>query len=132
MYGYERHRARCAGGVKQERPAKVSWYAAGGILGAVIASTCCLGPLLLLGLGVSGAWIGSLTTLEPYKYYFSALAIICIGIGLRLIYGKAKPACIDGYCARPGASIFVKTTLWLALGLVLLAVTVNIWAPWLY
>lgn len=38
---------------------------AGG-LAAILASTCCLGPLVLVALGFSGAWIGNLTVLEPY------------------------------------------------------------------
>ena len=36
-----------------------------GGLAAVLASTCCLGPLVLLALGFSGAWIGNLAKLEP-------------------------------------------------------------------
>ncbi|EMR15037.1 mercuric transport protein, partial [Klebsiella quasipneumoniae] len=28
---------------------------------------CCLGPLVLIALGFSGAWIGNLTVLEPYR-----------------------------------------------------------------
>ena len=36
--------------------------AAGG-LAAILASTCCLGPLVLVTLGFSGAWIGNLTVL---------------------------------------------------------------------
>jgi mercuric ion transport protein len=35
-----------------------------GGLAAILASTCCLGPLLLVMLGFSGAWIGNLTALE--------------------------------------------------------------------
>src|SRR5262245_33524392 len=35
--------------------------AVGGLLGALVASSCCLLPLVLFGLGVSGAWIGNLT-----------------------------------------------------------------------
>lgn len=45
--------------------------AAGG-LAAILASTCCLGPLVLVALGVSGAWIGNLTALEPYRPVFPA------------------------------------------------------------
>ena len=44
---------------------KKGWFAAGGVVGAILASTCCIAPLLLLMLGVSGAWIGNLTALEP-------------------------------------------------------------------
>ncbi|MDH4275536.1 MAG: mercuric transporter MerT family protein, partial [Gammaproteobacteria bacterium] len=38
-----------------------------GGLAALLASTCCLGPLVLLLLGISGAWIGNLRFLEPYR-----------------------------------------------------------------
>lgn len=37
--------------------------AAGGILGALAASSCCIIPLVLFSLGISGAWIGNLTAL---------------------------------------------------------------------
>jgi hypothetical protein len=46
--------------------------AAGGVLGALAASSCCILPLVLFGLGVSGAWIGNLTRLAPYQLYFIA------------------------------------------------------------
>jgi mercuric ion transport protein len=45
-----------------------------GGLAAILASTCCLGPLVLLMLGVSGAWIGNLTALEPYRPLFIVAA----------------------------------------------------------
>jgi hypothetical protein len=41
-----------------------------GILSTVGASICCVGPLVLLALGVSGAWISSLTALESYRPIF--------------------------------------------------------------
>ena len=46
---------------------------AGG-LAAILASTCCLGPLVLVALGFSGAWIGNLTILEPYRPIFIGAA----------------------------------------------------------
>ena len=47
--------------------------AAGG-LAALLASTCCLGPLVLVTLGFGGAWIGNLTALEPYRPVFLGAA----------------------------------------------------------
>lgn len=112
---------------------KKSWFAAGGVIGAVLASTCCIAPLALLMLGVSGAWIGTLTALEPYKPYFAAVALVFIGLGFRQVYFKAKPACVDGsYCAKPQSALIAKTALWLATALVLLALTINWWAPLFY
>ena len=46
---------------------------AGGVLAGIGASACCVGPLLLLSLGVGGAWIGHLTALEPYRPVFIVL-----------------------------------------------------------
>ena len=53
---------------------------AGG-LAAILASTCCLGPLVLVALGFSGAWIGNLTALEPYKPIFAVIALGFIAAG---------------------------------------------------
>jgi mercuric ion transport protein len=112
---------------------KKSWFAAGGVIGAVLASTCCIAPLALLMLGVSGAWIGTLTALEPYKPYFAAVALVFIGLGFRQVYFKAKPACVDGsHCAKPQSALITKTALWLATTLVLLALTIDWWAPLFY
>ena len=44
---------------------KPRWGLIGAIASAIIASVCCIGPLVLLLLGVGGAWAGSLTALEP-------------------------------------------------------------------
>ena len=57
-----------------DRPARKGWLAAGGVVGAFLASACCIGPLVLLTLGISGAWIGNLTALEPYKPIFAVIA----------------------------------------------------------
>ena len=38
---------------------------AGGVLAGVGASACCVGPLLLLSLGIGSAWIAHLTAQEP-------------------------------------------------------------------
>ena len=41
--------------------------AASGILGALIASSCCILSVVLFTLGISGAWIGNFTRLAPYQ-----------------------------------------------------------------
>ena len=112
---------------------KKNLFAAGGVIGAVLASTCCIGPLVLLTLGISGAWISNLTALEPYKPYVAAVALVFIGLGFRQVYFKARPACVEGtYCAKPESSRITKTALWLATLLVILALTINGWAALLY
>lgn len=112
---------------------KKGWFAAGGVVGAILASTCCIAPLVLLTLGVSGAWIGNLTALEPYKPIFAGVAVVFIGLGFRQVYFKPKVACEDGsYCARPESALITKSALWLSTVLVVLALTINWWAPFFY
>jgi mercuric ion transport protein len=109
------------------------WFAAGGIIGAILASSCCIAPLVLLTLGVSGAWIGNLTALEPYKPYFAAVTLAFIGLGFWHVYFRTKPECVEGsYCARPQSSIITKAALWVATLLVVLALTIDWWAPFFY
>lgn len=109
------------------------WFAAGGVLGAILASACCIVPLALLTLGISGAWIGNLVALEPYKPYFAVVALVFIGLGFRQVYFKTKPACVAGsYCANPRSSVITKTALWLSTVLVLIALTIGWWAPFFY
>jgi mercuric ion transport protein len=97
--------------------------AVGGILAALGAASCCVVPFALFTLGVSGAWIGNLTALEPYQPLFAAIAIACLGYGFYLVYRKPKAGCAEGsYCARPSSSRLAKIGLWTALVLVVIAV----------
>jgi len=112
---------------------KKNLAAAGGILGAVLASTCCIGPLLLLTLGVSGAWIGNLTMLKPYQPIFVAVTLVFLGAGFWQVYIKPRKACAVGsYCASPTSDRVVKTSLWVATVLVVVALTIDFWAPLFY
>ncbi len=104
--------------------------AAGGVLSALAASSCCIVPLVLFGLGVSGAWIGNLTRLAPYQPYFLAATAACLGYGYWLVYRSGKRACVDGeVCARPLPNRIVKTGLVLATLLVLGALAFDVLAP---
>lgn len=110
------------------------WTAAGGVVGAILASACCVGPLVLLSLGISGAWIANLVALEPYKPIFAVISLGFIGYGFYQVYFKPKAvACTpDSYCAKPYSGLITKSALWAGLALVLAAITVNWWAPLFY
>lgn len=74
--------------------------AVGGVA-ALLASSCCLGPLLLVMLGFSGAWIGSLAKLEPYRPYFLALTLIALGIAGYQLFRKRNSCTVQDTCATP-------------------------------
>jgi mercuric ion transport protein len=104
--------------------------AAGGLLGALAASSCCLLPLALFGLGVSGAWIGNFTRLAAYQPYFLAATLMFLGYGYWLVYRSSTRNCADGEaCARPLPNRVVKTSLILATILVVAALGLDFIAP---
>src|SRR5712671_3247894 len=104
--------------------------AAGGLLGALAASSCCILPLALFGLGVSGAWIGNFTRLAPYQPWFIAATVAFLGYGYWLVYRSSRVACADGAaCARPLPNQIVKAGLILATILVVAALGIDFIAP---
>lgn len=106
--------------------------AAGGVLGALAASSCCILPLVLFSVGVGGAWIGNLTALAPYQPIFVAITLGFLGYGHYLVYWRARKACADGTaCARPLPNRAVKIALWTATALVGAALAFPYVAPWL-
>jgi mercuric ion transport protein len=120
-----RPEAQQAGALRAQR-----LLAAGSLLGALAASSCCIVPLVLFGLGISGAWIGNLTRLAPYQPYFLAATSICLGCGYWLVYRSGKRACAEGeVCARPLPNRVVKLGLVLATILVIAAVAFDFLAP---
>jgi mercuric ion transport protein len=104
--------------------------AAGGLFGALAASSCCILPLALFTLGVSGAWIGNFTRLAAYQPYFLAATLACLGCGYWLVYRSSTRACADGgACARPLPNRIVKTSLILATILLVAALGLDFIAP---
>jgi len=96
--------------------------AAGGLLGALAASSCCVLPLILFSLGVSGAWIGNLTQLAPYQHCFVIATIALLGAGYWVVYRSSKLACGEGeVCARRLPNRLVKAALFVATVLVIAA-----------
>lgn len=93
---------------------------AGG-LAAILASACCLGPLVLLILGFSGAWIGNLTVLEPYRPIFIGAALVALFFaGLRIF--RPAQACKPGeVCAVPQVRVAYKFIFWVVAALVVIA-----------
>jgi len=98
---------------------KMGLVAAGGVLGALAAMSCCIMPLALFALGIGGAWIGYMTALAPYQPIFIGATLIFLTTGHYLVYRKRGAACAEGeVCARPLPRRGVKLALWVATVLV--------------
>jgi mercuric ion transport protein len=105
--------------------------AAGG-LAAILASTCCLGPLVLVTLGFSGAWIGNLTALEPYRPIFIGVALVALFFAWRRIFRPVE-ACKPGeICAVPQVRTSYKVIFWIVVALVAVALAFPYVVPFFY
>lgn len=96
---------------------------------AVAASSCCLLPVVLITLGIGGAWIGNLVRLAPLQPYFIAASAVSLGAGYWLVY-RARIACAShGTCRSAMADRLVNSVLVLATVLVVLAIGFKFLAP---
>lgn len=93
---------------------------AGGIAG-LLASACCIGPLVLITLGVSGAWIGNLTALEPYRPIFIGVALVAMLFAWRRIFRPVEQCHPGEMCAVPQVRTAYKVIFWAVTALILAA-----------
>ncbi len=99
-----------------------------GMLGALGAASCCIAPLALFSLGITGAWIGNLASLAPYQAYFIVPTLALLTLGFVMVY--AKPKAVDGaVCAHPALGRVTKPALWTATALILAALAFPYVAP---
>ena len=103
-----------------------------GGIAAIFASACCLGPLILLLLGFSGAWIGNLTALEPYRPFFIGLAVVALLLASRRIWQSVADCQPGTVCAQPQARQSYQWLFGLVVLLVVVAVVFPYIAPLLY
>ena len=105
--------------------------AAGGIT-AVLASSCCLGPLVLVLLGASGAWIGNLAALEPYRFLFLGLTLAALTLAGIRIFRPTKACAAAGVCASPQTRFTQKVFFSVVAALALIALLFPFFAHLLY
>ena len=108
-----------------------STLAIGG-LAAMLASACCLGPLILVSIGLSGAWIGQLTRLEPYRPWFLIVSVIALVFAYRRIFRPAADCQPGEVCAIPSVRRVYRWLFWIVAVLVLVAFGFPYVAPWFY
>lgn len=110
---------------------RAGWSALGGMAGAIGAASCCVVPFVLFMLGISGAWIGDLTALEPYKPAFAAMSLGFIGYGAWRIRRSSAAVCAVGsWCGDPHAQRWAKLGLGTATVLLVIALVFPYMAAW--
>ena len=99
--------------------AKPGTLALAGIAG-VLASACCIGPLLLASIGLGSIAAGVAATFEPLRPVFVVVALAALGIAGWRIYHRPARACEpDAVCAAPRADRVYKPAFWVVAVIVL-------------
>jgi mercuric ion transport protein len=96
----------------------------GGLLAGITTSLCCAGPLVLLSLGFSGAWVSNLVALKLYRPVFIVLALAALIIAYSLIYNRASDQiCEEGkVCAEPPVKRLYEGLFWSVVVVVLASI----------
>jgi mercuric ion transport protein len=105
------------------------WLGIGTVLAAIGASICCVGPLLLLSLGIGGAWMSTLTSMESVRPFFILLTLVLIGLGYRKLYVLPENCEESKACALPENIHKQRMIFWIGSALILLLLAFPWYAP---
>ncbi len=112
------------------------WTTPGSILAvaaaAVGASACCAGPLVLVMLGVGGAWGSRLIALEPLQPYFIALALVFFGFAFSRLYRSQEACAPDEVCALPAVRRRQRAIFWIVSTCAAALMAFPLYAPLFY
>lgn len=103
-----------------------------GAAAALGASACCAGPLLLLVLGVGGAWGSQLTALAAYQPYFIAAALAFFGYAFYGLYLKPAQCAPGDACAVPPTRTRQRALFWGVSVVAVALVSLPLYAPIFY
>lgn len=96
---------------------------------AVAASVCCVVPLALVLMGVSGAWIGSLAALDEWRPWFTALTVATLAAAFWAAYRPQKACDVDA-CV-PARLRRNRRWLWIGTVVIVALLTFPYYIPWL-
>lgn len=100
-----------------------------GVLAAIGASVCCVGPLVLLTLGIGGAWIANLTALEPMRPWFIAATLLFLCFAFRRLYLQPQVCKPGALCADPIVLKRQRLLFWVVAMVLLALLSVPLLAP---
>lgn len=96
-------------------PAAENASIATGALAALGASSCCVLPLVLVSVGLGGAWVAQLREMERFFPVFVAIAVAAFGYAFYRLYLRPAPCAPGEACAVPAARRNQRIAFWVTL-----------------
>ena len=109
---------------------KSGWMIGGGILASLLASVCCIGPLVLTVLGVSGAAV--LSKFETIRMPMIALVLLLFGMAGFSLYRKRNSCEPGSICSDPQKYRKMVVLYWLGLLIAVLGITSPQWVAQIF
>jgi len=85
---------------------------------ALLASACCLGPLILVLFGIGGAWASTLSGFAPLKPYLIGSTYVLLGWSGYQLYRPQNSCALGSLCANPRYRRLLRIAFWSVLVLV--------------
>lgn len=113
-------------------PASESVALTTGGIAALLTGACCVAPLVLVSIGIGGAWLATLRQLEPYQPVFIGVALVALAFAWKRIY-RPTAECEPGEaCTVPRVRRGYKIGFWAVALLLLVMLGYPYLAPLLY
>lgn len=98
-----------------KKPAPENASVLTGSVSAIGASACCTLPFVLVSLGLGGAWVSQLRTLERFFPVFVAIAAAAFAFGFYRLYIRRPPCQPSSACSTPKTQRRQRAAFWAAL-----------------
>jgi mercuric ion transport protein len=95
---------------------------AGAALVALASMVCWAVPLILVSIGITGAWMSTFTILAPYKSLLVGASLVCLAYAWFSIYRAQGADRDESACVAPSISRTSRALFWLVSALVLGAI----------
>ena len=104
----------------------------GALVAGIAASACCVGPLLLLMLGMGGTWVSTLMRFEPLRPYAVGVTLLLLSIAFWQLYITPRRCRVYKPCIQPNHLRWQRGVFWVVSLLLIGLLTFPWYAAWFY
>ena len=104
----------------------------GAITAGITASLCCIAPLVLVTLGISGAWISTLVELDFLQPYAIIATILFLSVAFWKLYIQSAKPGSNAVCENYTIMRWQKMIFWVVSILLTALLTFPLYITWFY